>query len=90
MIEITRQMTGMAKKVNTIADTLDLINWAHDNPGYSCTVVAQVDGNYHIEMGGLSVDSVVIQLGQWVVFDGSHFQVMSQEDFDAKGYSAHA
>lgn len=88
MIEITRQMTGMAKKVQVIADTIDLLEWAHDHPDYSCTVVARVDGNYHIEMGGTNVDSVVCEMGNWVIFDGDRFSVLTQEEFDAKGYSA--
>ena len=44
MIEITRQMTGMAKKVNSIADTVDLLEWARETEGIACTVVARVDG----------------------------------------------
>lgn len=88
MIEITRQMTGMAKQINVIDDAVDLLVWAHDNPGYSCTVVSRVDGNYHIEMGGLTVDSVICEMGSWVVFDGDRFQVLTPEEFEAKGYSA--
>ena len=88
MIEITRQMTGMAKKVNTIADTLDLLEWAHENDGYSCTVVARVDGNYHVLMGGTDTDSVVCEMGNWVVFDSGRFQVLTQDEFEQRGYTA--
>lgn len=87
MIEITRQMTGMAKKVNSIADTVDLLEWARENEGFSCTVVARVDGDYHVELGGTNTDSVICEMGNWVIFDSGQFLVLTQEEFEQKGYA---
>lgn len=87
MIEITRQVTGMAKKIDQISDVVDLLAWAHETPEVSCTVVARIDGSYAIELGGTLVDSVVTTVGYWVVFTGEQFYVLTDEEFEAKGFN---
>lgn len=87
MIEITRQMTGMAKKVNSIADTVDLLEWARETEGISCTVVARVDGEYYVELGGTSTGSVICEMGNWIIFDNNRFIVLTQEEFEQGGYA---
>lgn len=86
MIEITRQVTGLAKKIETIADATEVIEWANDIDGIYCTVSARADGVLRIELGGVEVDSVEVQLGQWIFYDGERFSALTQEEFDAKGY----
>lgn len=87
MIEITRQVVGMAKKIDGFADVVDVLSWAQDFEGLYCTVCARVDGSFFMEVGGIQISSVLVELGQWVVFDGDHFAALSQEDFEARGYS---
>lgn len=88
MIEITRQLTGLAKKITTIADTIEVLEWARAQEGLYCTVAAQTGGTWLIEVGGVTVSSVQVELGQWVVFDGERFYALTQEEFDAKGYTS--
>lgn len=87
MIEITRQFTGLAKKIDAIADVLDILQWAIDQDGLYCTLAARPDGTWLIEVGGVEVSSVYIELGQWVVFDGDRFSALSQQEFEDKGYA---
>jgi hypothetical protein len=87
MIEITRQVVGMAKKIDGFADVVDVLTWARDFEGLYCTVCARVDGSFFMEVGGEEIQSIPVELGQWVVFDGDHFSALTQEEFEAKGYS---
>ena len=87
MIEITRSVTGMAKKLENVSDIAELLEWAHDQEDIFCMVVARTDKTYTVEVGGTTIASAVTQLGNWVVFDGDRFSVLSQEEFEAKGYS---
>lgn len=88
MIEITRQVTGLAKKIDTIGDAVEIVEWANEIEDIYCTVSARADGTLTIELGGVNVESVAVQLGQWLVFDGERFSALSQEQFEAKGYSS--
>jgi len=90
MIEITRSITGMAKKLENVSDIAELLEWAHDQDDIFCMVVARTDKVYTVELGGTIIDSVVAQLGNWVVYDGDRFHVLTQDEFEAKGYSEQA
>lgn len=87
MIEITRQVTGLAKKIEQVADVVDVLQWVIDRPGLYCVVSAGTDNNWLIEVGGLEVQSIRVELGQWVVFDGDRFSALTDEEFAAKGYA---
>lgn len=87
MIEITRQVTGLAKKIEVIGDVVDVLEWVVDRPGLYCTVSAGTNNQWLIEVGGLQVQSVRVEIGQWVVFDGERFAALSDEDFSASGFT---
>lgn len=86
MIEITRQLTGLAKKIDGIVDVVDVLEWVLDRPGLYCSVSARTDNHWLIEVGGLEVQSIRVELGQWVVFDGDRFHALTDEEFEARGY----
>lgn len=86
MIEITRQFTGLAKKLQTISDVVEVLQWAIDHQGLYCTVSARTDGTWLIELGGVDTASVYPSLGEWVVYDGDNFFALTDEAFTAKGY----
>ena len=83
MIEIVRQVTSLAKRIVTISDTVDVLEWVLEQPGLYCSVAARTDNGLLIEVGGLEVQSIQVQLGEWVVFDGDRFSAYSDEDFNA-------
>ena len=83
MIEIVRQVTSLAKRIVTISDTVDVLEWVLDRPGLYCSVAARTDNELLIEVGGIEVQSIQVQLGQWVVFDGERFSAYSDEDFNS-------
>ena len=87
MIEITRQFTGLAKKINAISDVVEVLEWVIDHEGLYCTVSARCDNEWLIEVGGVEVASVTANIGEWIVFDGDHFFALTDEDFTAKGYA---
>ena len=87
MIEITRQVVGMAKKITGFADVVEVFTWTESIEGIYCTVSARADGSFFMEVGGVEVQSIQVDLGKWVVFDGDHFSALTQEEFEAKGYS---
>ena len=78
-----RQVTSLAKRIVTISDTVDVLEWVLDRPGLYCSVSARTDNEWLIEVGGLEVQSIQVQLGQWIVFDGERFSAYSDEDFNA-------
>jgi len=87
MIDITRQVTGIAKKLDSLADLTDILTWVLGQQNLYCTVAARMDNKLSIECGGVDVSSVYPEIGQWVVFDGERFSALSQEEFDARGYT---
>jgi len=87
MIEITRQLSGLAKKVETLTDVIEVMQWVLDLDDLYCTASARTDGTVFMEVGGVEVQSVEVQLGQWVIFDGVRFSALTQEEFEAQGYS---
>lgn len=90
MIEITRKMTGMAKKIETLADAIEVIEWAQQpsQSGLAFTVAAQANGTLRMQAEGVSVDTVYLELGQWLVFDGVSFSALTDDEFKAAGYVA--
>ena len=87
MIEVTRQLSGIAKKLDTLADAVEVVEWAQQQPGIAFTIAARADGTLLIQAEGESIATVYPELGQWLVFDGEKFEALSQEDFDARGYA---
>ncbi|WP_396909522.1 hypothetical protein [Mycolicibacterium sp.] len=87
MIEITRQITGMAKKIDTVEDAIEVIEWAQGQPGIAFTLAARADGALHMQAEGVSVETVYPTLGQWLVFDGARFLALSDGDYVAAGYT---
>jgi len=87
MIEITRQLSGLAKKINNLNDVVEVMQWALGMDGLYCTASVRTDGTVFIEVGGVEVQSVQVELGQWIIFDGVRFSALTQEEFDAQGYS---
>lgn len=88
MIEITRQVSGLAKKIQEIGDVVDVLEWVVDRPGLYCSVVAGTNNEWLIEVGGLQVQSIRVALGQWVVFDGDRFWALSDEEFADRGFTS--
>lgn len=86
MIEITRQITGIAKRIAVIDDVVDVLKWGYALDGISVSVTATVDGQYVINCGGVTVDTVSVPLGSWVMFDGDRFAVLSDEQFAEQGF----
>jgi len=86
MIEITRQVSGLAKQINQVEDVVDVLKWVVDKPGLYCTISAGTDNKWLIEVGGLEVQSIRVELGQWVVFDGDRFLALSDDEFTDRGY----
>ncbi len=83
MIEIVRQVTSLAKRIVTVSDTVEVLEWVLEQPGLYCCVSARTDNQWLIEVGGLEVQSVRVELGEWIVFDGDRFSTYSDEDFTA-------
>jgi hypothetical protein len=87
MIDITRQVTGIAKKLDTLADLADILTWIMGQQNLYCSVAAHMDNKLSIECGGVDLASVFPEIGQWLVFDGEKFSALTQEEFDARGYT---
>ena len=87
MIDITRQVTGIAKKLEGVADVAEILTWVLQQQNLYCSVSAHMDNKLSIECGGLDIASVFPEIGQWVVFDGEKFSALTQEEFDARGYT---
>jgi len=87
MIEITRQSTGTAKLLESVADAAELVAWANEQEGLYFTIAAKAGGGLEFQAGGTHVDTVYPEIGQWVVFDGDRFYALTVEEFEAKGYS---
>ena len=88
MIQITQQLTGFAKKINTVADTVEIIEWARTAPGMSFTVAAQANSDeVHMQFEGISVATVRPEFGKWLVFNGVQAEVLDDEEYAAKGYT---
>jgi hypothetical protein len=87
MIEITRQLSGIALKVETLSDASDLVGWALTQPGIVVIIAARVDNTLLIQCEGEEIPTVYPQLGNWVVFDGAKFSVYEDDSaFVAAGY----
>ena len=87
MIDITRQVTGIAKKLNSLADVAEILTWILGQQNLYCSVAAGMNNKLNIECGGLDIASVYPEIGQWLVFDGEKFSALTQEEFDARGYT---
>ena len=88
MIEITRQLSGIATKVETLSDAIDLVEWAQSQDSLYFTISGKVDGSLLLEAGGSETDTVTMELGNWIVFDGQTFHVYQDDnEFVAAGYS---
>lgn len=88
MIEFTRKLTGMAKKLDGLTDAVEVIDWARAQDGIAFTVAARADGSLLMQAEGVEIATVYPQLGQWLVFDGAKFEALSDEEFTARGYVA--
>lgn len=86
MIEITRQLTGFAKKLATVGDAVELLDWAREQPGMAFAIAARADGSLHMQFEGVTVSTVYPELGQWLVFDGVTAEVIDDEQAQARGY----
>jgi hypothetical protein len=87
MIELTMQVTGIAKKLDSISDIADILSWVLDKDNLYCSVSSRLDGTLLVECGGTDVASVYPELGKWIIFDGTKFLTLTQEEFNASGYS---
>jgi hypothetical protein len=87
MIELTMQVTGIAKKLDSIADIADILSWVLDKDNLYCSVSSRLDGTILVECGGTDVASVYPEIGNWIIFNGTKFLTLTQEEFDASGYS---
>jgi hypothetical protein len=88
MIELTMQVTGIAKKLTAISDIADVLSWVLDKEKLYCSVSARMDGQLLIECGGDEITSVYPVIGNWIVFDGTKFLTLTQKEFDASGYAS--
>ena len=86
MLQITQQLTGFAKKINTLADTNEIMEWARDADGMSFTVAAQAHGGIRMQFEGVSVATVYPEFGKWLVFNGIQAEVLTDEEYAEKGY----
>lgn len=86
MLQITQQLTGFAKKINTLADANEIMEWARDADGMSFTVAAQAHGGIRMQFEGVSVATVYPEFGKWLVFNGIQAEVLTDEEYAEKGY----
>lgn len=65
-------------------DVADLLQWADEQDAIYCTAAAKRDGGRVIEIGIVPGGPVAANFGDWIIFDGSSFQALSDEDAQAK------
>lgn len=81
MIQITQQLTGFAKKISTILDTVEVLEWASSTPGMSFTVAAQANSEeIRMQFEGTTVATVCPKFGEWLVFDGVSAECISDAE----------
>lgn len=75
MIEETVTVTVTRAVIADIAAARDLQDWCLDRGNLYCTISARVDGAWLIEIGGTTVDTHQIEIGDTVSWDGAQFSV---------------
>ena len=88
MEEFTQQVTCKKLFIDKIETAIGLITWTQEEPEMYASIAAKLDGTIEIQIGGISVNTKYPEVGKWVVFDGFNFHVLTQEEFDAKGYQS--
>ncbi|AHZ95587.1 hypothetical protein SEA_THYATIRA_26 [Mycobacterium phage Thyatira] len=85
MLEIRKQLVGFAKKIDSLSDACEVLEWARGQDGMAFTVVARADGAVHMQFEGVTVATVHPEFGKWLVFDGIKAEVLSDAEFDREG-----
>lgn len=87
MMEITRQLSGIATKLDSDQKLFELYAWAKTQPGIAVTIGAKVDGSTHIQCEGTEVATVYPEMNDWLVFDGEKFTIYKDDSaFTEAGY----
>lgn len=74
----------VALKLETFEAAVWLLDWAANEPGFYCTVIAHADGLKTLRIGGPNTDiGMDVPVGQdyWIVFDFETFEAMTDEEF---------
>ena len=88
MIEVTRQLSGVAKKLENTNDVREMVDWALTQSGLSVSMTAKVDNTLLIQAEGIDCPTVYPEIGQWLAFDGEKFIVYAtDEEFTAAGFA---
>ena len=88
MIQITQQLTGFAKKLETLTDTNEVMEWARTTPGMSFTIAAQANGDeIRMQFEGTNIATVYPEFGKWLVFNGVQAEVLDDEEYSDRGYA---
>ena len=88
MIQITQQLTGFAKRIESLSDTNELMEWARSTPGMSFTIAAQANSDeIRMQFEGVTVATVYPEFGKWLVFNGLIAEVLDDEEYSARGYA---
>lgn len=87
MQTVTQQISTIAKHIVTQEDAVEVLTWALTQPGIAFTLSARVDGSLFMQAEGVDVATVYPELGQWLLFYGDRFEVLTDEQATARGIS---
>lgn len=77
----------VALYLDTFDAAVGLLNWAANEPGYYCTVIAHADDRKTLRIGGPTSDigmDVPVGQGYWIVFDFETFEAMTSDEFHSR------
>ena len=79
MIETTVTVSVTETVLDDDEAFIELWHWAKGKEGIYCTLSTRVDGTTAAEIGGVTVDTVYVNAGDTLSYDGTRFTVTSPE-----------